>query len=434
MVLISGEVRGAEGDILVLTPADGVRLALQKNESMLIARAEAGKSKERVRQARADGLPTLTAAVDYRRNWLLPTFVFDDNTFKIGSDNNVQGTVDLKQPIYSGGRIGAEVEAARHDVAYLEEVQRSTRQNVTAQVEGAFYDYLLARELDRLSHLVLQRARSNLAQVAALRRTGRAAEYDLLRAQVEVSTVESDSLRLSNDLEKAGMHIKDILGVDLGREIVIEAEFRVATALDVDSIESLLKTGVERRPESRQIDQLIARSQRQVSVAKAAGRPTIDLVAGGQMQFQSDKLNVSDGDEWVRSWSTGVRFQVPIFDGMRSSAGTAHAKIEVRRLELERERLRRTVQREIRQSWLDLNEASQRVGARRRTVDQATKGLQVAESRYAGGLGTQLEILDAQVLLAEAETGFATARRDRAQVLVDLERSTGVLGESVEVP
>ena len=79
---------------------------------------------------------------------------------------------------------------------------------------------------------------------------------------------------------------------------------------------------------------------------------------------------------------------------------------------------------------MNFNAATGRVSARRRTVEQATKGLQVAESRYRSGLGTQLEILDAQLVLARAETDFATARRDRARRLEEVELAAGVLGES----
>ena len=425
---ISARVGGAE--VMLLTPEEGLRLAMKHNESLLMAQADQKMSVEKVREARAAAMPQLTASVDYTRNWLLPTFVFDDRIVKTGTDNSAVGTVRLTYPLYSGGGIRASLKAAHLNVAFSDEAERATRQAVIAQVEGAFYDFLLARELDQLSQLALTRARSNLKWVSDLRRTGRVAEYDLLRAQVEVTTVESDSIRVRNDLEIAELQLKDVVGLDLEQQVQIVAEFRETSELDLDDLSQLLRSSLSRRPESRQLGQLIARRQREVQVAKADGRPVVDLIAGGQAQFQSDDLDVSQGDEWRRSWSTGVRLQLPVFDGMRSGARTAHARIEVRRLELERERLERTIEREVREAWMNLHEASGRVEARRRTVEQATKGLQVGESRYWTGLGTQLEILDAQVVLAEAETALATARRDRARALVALERAVGVLGES----
>ena len=60
---------------------------------------------------------------------------------------------------------------------------------------------------------------------------------------------------------------------------------------------------------------------------------------------------------------------------------------------------------------------------------QAQEGLAVARSRYANGSATQLEVTDAQLVLIQAQTGYATARKERAQALVRLERAVGVLGE-----
>ena len=306
---------------------------------------------------------------------------------------------------------------------------RGVRQNVTAQVERAFYDYLLARELDGLSALVLKRARSNLAQVAARHRTGRASEYDLLRAQVEVSTVKSDSIDARNDLEIAEIQLKDVIGLDLERQVTIAAEFRETSQLDLDDLQGLLQLGASRRPEIRQLDQLVAMGRRGIQVANAEGRPSLDLVTGGQVQFQGHRFTLSN-EEWRRSWYSGLRLEIPIFDGMRTRARAAGARMEVRRLELDRERVARSVQRDVRQAWLNFNAATGRVSARRRTVDQATKGLHVAESRYRSGLGALLETLDAQLVLARAETDFATARRDLARRLEEVELAVGVLGES----
>ena len=81
----------------------------------------------------------------------------------------------------------------------------------------------------------------------------------------------------------------------------------------------------------------------------------------------------------------------------------------------------------MRQAWLDLREADGRLVARQGSVGQAEKGLEDAQTRYRTGRGRQLEVLDAQLVLVEAETESARARRDRAWALVQLELATGML-------
>ena len=101
----------------------------------------------------------------------------------------------------------------------------------------------------------------------------------------------------------------------------------------------------------------------------------------------------------------------------------------MKRAELELKRLRRQVGLEIRQAWLDLKVAMERLEARTLAVTQARRGQVIAESRYSSGLGTQLEVLDAQLILLRTELDFAREKRERAVSMVELERAVGVLGE-----
>ena len=153
-----------------------------------------------------------------------------------------------------------------------------------------------------------------------------------------------------------------------------------------------------------------------------------DLVATAQTQFQSDQFDVAD-KAWRKSWNTGVMLQIPIFDGHRSGARVAQAKQILHRAQYDRQRVEREIRLQIQQAFYDVEEAGERIEANRDAVLKAQKGLQIAESRYVSGAGTQLEILDAQLALVQTGTENAMARRDRGLALMRLERSVGILGE-----
>ena len=107
----------------------------------------------------------------------------------------------------------------------------------------------------------------------------------------------------------------------------------------------------------------------------------------------------------------------------------AQARQDLRRIEYDHQRIARQVRLQIQQAYYAVEEAGQRIEAHRDAVLQAEKGLEVAELRYASGVGTQLENLDAQLALVEARTQSAVARRDKALALMRLEQTVGVLGE-----
>ncbi len=418
----------AEAQERVLNLAQSVRLALKQNEELLLARADLHRSSQKVREARADGLPRLDVAVDYDRNWLLPKFVFAGNEVKIGTDNNITSVLRLRQPLYTGGRVRASLASAHLTKALAGELEREALQEVVGQVAASFYEVLLAKELLRVSQQGLTTGRKNLQQVRALRKAGRASDYDLLRAEVQVANLQADSLQVQNLYEAADMAFKNTIGLELEVPVQVEGEFRAETQLDLADLEGLVRLGLLQHPQLKQFERRLKIQKRLIQVEKSASRPSVDLVASGQLQFQNDELNILDED-WSRNWDTGISLVMPLFDGMRTRARVAQAKVDLTRIELQRDQVEKTVRLNVRQTWLDVRQFGERVGAHAATVHQAEKGLNIAESRYAAGVGTQLEVFDAQLLLVRAQTDHATAQRDRALALIRLEQATGTLSE-----
>ena len=417
-----------EAETLVLDVEKGVALALNNNERLLQAKIDVVHSREGHRLARSAGLPQLEASINYNRNWLLPSFVFEGNAVRIGTENNLTSAVTMRQRLYAGGGVRAAMDMADRQVAIMGETERETRQLVAAAVEERFYDLLLAGELLKVVHLSIERSRQNLHQVVSREQAGRASEFDRLRAQVQVSSMRADSIRSENDLRLAAMALKDIVGIDLDQPLEVRGTFRIGTLLDTNNLQGLLDRGVANRPELARINRQLEYQERNVEFERAAGRPLLDLVATGQTQFQSNEFDLAD-KEWRKSWNTGVVLNIPIFDGQRTGARVARAKQSLRRAEYERQRLEREVHLQVQQAYYDVEEASERIEANRDAVLQAEQGLRMAESRYANGAGTLLEILDAQLALVQTRTENAMARRDRGLALMRLERSVGVLGE-----
>jgi outer membrane protein len=384
---------------LVIDLQKGIDLALERNEQILMSQVGQLRAKEQVREARAAGLPQINAVLDYDRNWLLPSLVFGGNKVKIGSDNNITSSLSLRQTLYSGGRVAASKGVARGQLAVAKDQVKLIRQQIS---------------------------RVNLGQVQARRRAGRASELDALRAGVQVTNARVDSIRNQNDLALAEMSFKDVIGLSLDAEAEITGVFRETSPLELEDLPALVEKALVERPELSQLQHRFEQHKRTVAVERAGNRPTLELIVSGQSQFQSDKFDVAD-QEWRKSWGTGLLLQVPLFDGMRTRARVAKAKTVVKEAGYERGMIERRVRLEVERDWLVWREVGVRIEAQNEALRQAEKGLEVAQSRYRNGAGTQLEVLDAHVALVDSRTDLALARRERALSLMMLERSVGVL-------
>lgn len=411
---------------------EGLRLALSRNETLLMAQEDLEQSRQRIREAYADALPQLNAAMSYTRNHFLPSFLFDtpqgQQQVTVGARNNLTGSIGIRQPLYSGGKTMAALNIARLYRRFSEETVRKTHQQVHADVETAFYDLLLSEELVRTTRLALARARANFDRVEKLRQAGRVSDYDLLRAQVQVSELRPDSIQAENSAVLAALAFKNLVGLDPREPVSATGVFREISALGESDGDDLVAQSLTVRPEMRQQNLEVQMRVKAETISQSGSRPALDLLVNGQWEAQKNDFNFSAND-FRKSWFSGLSLSIPIFDGFRTGAQVAHARADSRKAALAKRQLERAIRLSVLQMHQQQQEAKLRKTAQEQTVALAQKGLRIAESRYENGVGTQLEIIDAHLTLQRAEAELALARRDLAVALVRLEYQVGILGE-----
>lgn len=414
---------------LRLTLSESLLRAQANNETLLIAQQELQTAKQRIRESAADGLPQLDATIGYTRNWLLPNFVFGNQSVTIGAHNNLSGTIGIRQTLYSGGKLFAAIRAARIYRNYAQENIRHIAQQVHRDVESAFYSVLLSQDLLRVSKLSLTRARANLTRVQNLYRAGRVSEYDLLRAQTQVAEMRPDSIQAENNLKLARLQFKNQIGLSPETDIQTVGSFRLNSSVLSLNDQERVTMALSKRPDYRQQDYVMAMQEKAITVAQAASRPKLNLVINGQWEAQKDNLKFSASD-FNQSWFSGLNLSIPLFDGFRTRSQVAQAKAETRRAELLYQQMQRHIQLEIAQAQQNLTEALARKEAQNQVKDLAQKGLKIAETRYANGVGTQLEVIDGQLTMQRAEAQMIRAEHDVAIAIIQLELSLGILGET----
>ena len=423
----------ASSEQLTITLQDGLRMAFDRNEILRVARGDVDRAHTFVNEAFGDGLPQVRASATYNRNWKLPTSILDGPDgpvrFTFGTKNNLSSSLILRQSLYAGGGIAAGWRESRQIESASRETLREIQQAIHAEAETAFYDLLLAAELVRVSNLAIDRARRNFKQVELIRQAGRASRFDLIRAEVRVLELRPDSIRASRDLKLADITFKNVIGVDVSTEVELSGSFRETSTIPLTDPESLIVTSLEWRPDHRRQAHRIAARRQSIKIEQADRMPTLDFVATGQLQIQSDGFDFTS-DDVRKSWFTGLDLRFPIFDGLKTRASISRARIDLRRTELETKNLERQIRLDIHSAWLTYRETVDRLDARSRATELTAEGLRAAGVQYSEGLATQLDVMVAQLSLLSAETEWARAKRDRAVAIVQLEQSVGLLGES----
>ena len=411
---------------LNLTREEAVRYALANSELIRIQEMAERKSALAIATARSPSLPQLNVMLDYDRNWTLQSIVFNGNSVKIGSEYDMRTAIGLRQALFSGGRNRASKTVAEYSHVGNKLQGKTIRQNLIAQVEYTFYDVLVAVELASVSYLALKNARESLDLIQTRRRVGQGSKFEELRARGHVSSMVADSIAAQNHIVLTGLKLKSLIGLDAETEISINGDLsRVSRWQDKDK-DSLIYVAMNTRPDLKAMKQQLRIEEQVINLEKSARWPKIDFVLSGQAQMQTDKFKYQNS-KWTKNWATGLTLRVPVFDGFLTRSRINQAQTQLETVQYQFLHLQRRVKLEVETSLRRVEEAVARVKAESQVVLEAKKAIQMAYSRYSTGAGTQLEILDAQLLLVRSQTNLALARRDRAIGLLELDRSLGLL-------
>ena len=428
---------GAGDDPLVLTRDEAISLALERNLQLVMAKRELGRADARIMAAKAGALPMLTVDAMYTRNWTRASTVFtveyedslgnpvkDTRTVEFGTPNVFQTRVNLNQPLYQGGRVGAALEVADLFSELSRENVASAEEELIFRVESAFYGALLASQTVDAAKIAVDLADAHLDQVEKLHAEGAAAEYDLLRAKVHAANLRPVLIEAVNRQKLSIEGLKIAIGLDLSREISTRGEFEEPSEAPPERLEEAERIARDRRSEFKQMDLQIGMQEHAITIARGNSKLSAYLTNSYQLQWQLDELRF-DRKDVSDSWVTGVSVQIPVFDGWRTKALVRQAKVDLQQTKDRRRLLEDGIRLEVRRAMLSIEEAWEKIISQRRTIEQAERGLRIGEVRYENGIATQLEVLDAQLALTQARTNHLRALYEYSIARVNLRRATG---------
>jgi outer membrane protein len=447
------------------------RNALDTNRELVAAREAYVTAREQVSEAWSNVMPSVDLNASFTHNIsapvnFLPARFFDADAgpdeyigIQFGADNTYNSTFAIEQPLFEPGVIVALGAAGRFE-RLQEEVVRGQSQSVVTQVRLSYYRLLLAQEQVRLTSNSVERVRHSLKETQALNRAGLASDYDVLRLEVELANLEPNLRRAENAVLQArrqlaiqanlddheGLRVTgELAEIDLGdldanspanREILSFVGFEGS---GVEAMETALARAGEQRSDLRQLGLTEELRHTEMRLEQAAYLPDVTLFGSYVINAQNNGSPTwFGGSSGQRAYSrfVGLRVSLPIFQGFRRDARIDQKRAELRRAQALTSQGVDVARSQVRTILEGAEEAYLRAEAQGLAVQQAERGYEIASAQYREGLGSQLELTDAEVALRQSEFNYAQAVYDylvaRAQLdeavgrvpLVDLEPAT----------
>ena len=393
-----------------LSLEDSIAMALQNNPAIKISTADKIKADWALSQAKGAKGPAITFNNTDTRGTL--------NSSNESLADYFKNQFSLTLPLYTAGKLEGMIGQAKWNVDIADLGVTKSRQQIKLDATSAYFGVLQARNMVKVNQESVASLAEHLKNVQAQFSVGTVAKSDVLRSEVELANAQQTLTKGQNAYDLAVAQLNNVVGLPLETELIIKEELQYNPY--GMSLEDSIRFGLQNRPDTAQADAGIKVAQESVKVAKSGYGPTI-AVSGGVGRSGWD----SPGTD-MKSWSASLSATWNLFDTGVTRAQVKQADAAVDKANYTAQQTRDSVQLEIRQNYLSMQEAEKRIGTSQVAVSKAEEDFKIAQVRYSAGVGTNLDVIDAQVALTQARTNYVQALYDYNTNKAKLEKAMGV--------
>jgi outer membrane protein len=403
---------------VTLTLADAEVRAL-KNEPRLLAeqfRAEAAN--KRITESRSGYFPQAfgnLTAVDANGDSAVAAGALTTSSIS----TRAAGGASLVQMITDFGHTSNLVQSSRLASQAAGQNEESVRQSVLMQVQDAYFATQAAESVRKTAQAVLDFRRVTLRQLNALAQSQLRSTVDVQFAQVMVSEAELALVRADSDVEKAQAQLAASMGEE-GNTAYVLADEPLPASPDTDPSD-YINEAITNRPDLKALQLQSESVLREARAQRDLNFPTINaLASGGEVPIHDSTIRHEYG-------AAGVNINIPIFNGGLYTARAAEARLEAKAADKVASQREVEVARDVRMAWSDARDAYLQIDVTQRLADEANVAMRLAQARYDAGLGSIVELNQAELNQTSALIEAASARFDYLRSMAAFQFALGDL-------
>ena len=354
--------------------------------------------------------PTLTASSGYVRTNHVPEFSIPQasgGTRVLFPDipDNFRVRTELLWPVWSGGRVDALVTGAEAEVRATQADGKVAEADLTMEITVAYWTLVTARELVKVIDHSLQRTDVWVAEVQARLDTGLISPHEVQMAKARRARDQVQRIQAANTAAAAERDLARLIGVP-GQPIEpvspVDKAWEGLAALTSKTPGDVVALARDSRAERSAFSERQSAFRSAAAAAMAASRPHVAGLASLEPARPNNRF-VPREDKWHASWDLGVTVSWSLWDGGRAKADRAAAEAQARAVDHRLAEFDARVAVDIQQRLDEIQAGWAAIAAAQEAVAASEEAHRVLRERYAAGVATSTEVLDAGVALLEAE-------------------------------
>jgi outer membrane protein len=415
----------------LLTLDDALLIALDNHPNLQAARERIAAQRAVLGQQMAAYYPTVVLANEYNTSQAQRA---RDTRATPGSES-YSSEAKFAFTLYNFGKREGAVQAARETLNATDYNYKTTVDGVILDVKLAYYVYLGAKAIVKVREEQVQSRDLLVRQARAFYEVGTRARIDVVRAESNLYTAQADLIQTQNAVKVAWVTLKKAMGLrELPERPLVEEVVMTTIPYTLDQAKEI---AYATRPELKSFEALRKAQDQNIAVARRGHLPDLFFDASYGRKHGSDETQSISRDPLPDvnrhlntfplqpAWSVTLSLVIPIFDGFRTTNRVQETLHNYYVIKAQEEQQRQQVALDVEQSYLRLVELQERIKANEAAAKASKENLDLANGRYQVGVGSIIEVTDAQTLYTDAQTTYLRALYDYKIADAQLVRAIG---------
>lgn len=401
----------------VLTLDEALLTALANHPSLSAARERVAVQRAVLGQQVAAYYPIISATEQYRTTTESGTTSISPTGFDFF---NSQLTFNMI--LYNFGKREGAVQAARETLSATDYNYKTTVDAVVLGVKQAYYFYLGARAIVNVREDTVKSRDLLVKQTQGFYNVGTRARIDVVRAEANLYTAQADLIAATNAVQVAWVTLKNAMGLrELPERPLVEEA--IMTTIPY-TLEEAREIAYATRPELKSFEAQRKAQDQNIATARRGHLPDLIFDANWRRSNVSNGLT-ADTFPLQPAWQVQLSLNIPIFDGFRTTNRVDESLHTYYVIKAQEEQQRQQVALDVEQAYLTLVQLQQRIKANEAAAAAAKENLDLANGRYQVGVGSIIEVTDAQQLYTDAQTTYVRTLYDYKIADAQLTRAIG---------
>lgn len=337
-----------------------------------------------------------------------------------GIGNSHSNSITASLPIFTGGELQGQIGQAKANYRSMLSAEEQAYNEMKETATTGYFNMLNATNMKALRQESVDRLQAHLDNVIAQYNVGIVARADVLRSEVELANAQQNYITASNQYDVAEATLNNIIGTPLGTTLLLKDRLQYEPY--ENDMAYCLAYSEQHRPELKQAEYGVDAAEAALVVARSGHMPKVYANASNNWG--------GNGSDWPgdddENWSVGVTASMNVFDSGVTWSKIHAAQENLAKAKESQRQIKDNVELEVRTDYLNLREAEKRITTTQVAVASAEEDYHIAVVRYQAGVGTNIDVMDAQEALTQAKTNYYQALYNYNTSKAALNTSMGV--------